>query len=739
MNMISGLFSQKAFQKFIVAIGLVGCAPAYGQQAALYVSPHGKNENPGSLSSPLKTLQGAVDRLATVKEKKIIIYLRGGIYEPEKTIEITPAVLAGHQLQISAYGNEEPVLSGAKRFYPKWRPWKNKILVARLEKGLSIDELFCNGQSLPMARYPNYDSTKAIFHGTAADAISASRVKGWRNPAGAYVHALHEGMWGGFHYLVEGKDSNGNLQLSGGWQNNRPSPMHKSYRFVENVFEELDAPGEWYYDAVEGLLYLFPPKGINENKAVFARSVLGELISIRGDETNPVEDVTIHGLAFTETKRTFMLTREPLLRSDWTIYRGGAVFIEGGTQIHLTDCRFHDLGGNAIFVSRFNRAVDISGNLIHQIGGNAICFVGSPDAVRSPSFRYEQFVPWSQMDMTTGPKTNEYPSDCRAYDNLIYDIGTIEKQVAGVEISMSMHITISHNTIYNVPRAGINIGDGCWGGDTLEFNDVFNTVLETGDHGAFNSWGRDRYWLPDKKKVDSMVELHPDLPLKDAVETIVLRNNRFYCTHGWDIDLDDGSTNYHIYDNVCLNGGLKLREGFDRVVENNVIVNNSFHPHVWFNNSQDVFKHNIVMADYAPIMMDHWGKEVDSNFFLQKSSLEAARKNGTDAHSLSGNPGFVNPDAGNYNVKAESAAKNIGFKNFPVNEFGVLSKRLRVLAAKAPVASVKYLQSEKPGATTSWLGASIKNIETPGEQSASGLPDKNGVLILRVARGSLPD
>ncbi|MDP4249237.1 MAG: PDZ domain-containing protein, partial [Bacteroidota bacterium] len=46
---------------------------------------------------------------------------------------------------------------------------------------------------------------------------------------------------------------------------------------------------------------------------------------------------------------------------------------------------------------------------------------------------------------------------------------------------------------------------------------------------------------------------------------------------------------------------------------------------------------------------------------------------------------------------------------------------------------------EKPGATTSWLGASIKNIETPGEQSASGLPDKNGVLILRVARGSLPD
>jgi S1-C subfamily serine protease len=38
---------------------------------------------------------------------------------------------------------------------------------------------------------------------------------------------------------------------------------------------------------------------------------------------------------------------------------------------------------------------------------------------------------------------------------------------------------------------------------------------------------------------------------------------------------------------------------------------------------------------------------------------------------------------------------------------------------------------------TEWLGAIIKNIETLGEQSASGSPDKKGVLILTVAPGSL--
>ncbi len=44
--------------------------------------------------------------------------------------------------------------------------------------------------------------------------------------------------------------------------------------------------------------------------------------------------------------------------------------------------------------------------------------------------------------------------------------------------------------------------------------------------------------------------------------TVILRNNRWRCDHGWDIDLDDGSTNYHIYNNLTLNGGIKLREGF---------------------------------------------------------------------------------------------------------------------------------------------------------------------------------
>ena len=285
------------------------------------------------------------------------------------------------------------------------------------------------------------------------------------------------------------------------------------------------------------------------------------MIQITGIIDNPVKNISISHIHFTQNNRSFMLTKEPLLRSDWTIYRGGAILLDGTENISISNCIFTELGGNAVFLSNYNKNNVVKNNYIYNIGANAIAFVGNANAVRSPAFRYELFVPWNEMDYIPGPKSNDYPQYCSADGNLIHTIGTIEKQVAAVQIAMAAHITVSHNTIYKTPRAGINIGDGCWGGHVIEFNDVFNTVLETGDHGAFNSWGRDRFWRPERPIIDSIVAARPGIELLDVIDPIIIRNNRFQCDHGWDIDLDDGSSNYQIYNNVCLSGGLKLREG----------------------------------------------------------------------------------------------------------------------------------------------------------------------------------
>ena len=708
-------------------------------QRNFFVAQTGNDTNPGTIDKPLKTLTAALAKVAGARETNVNIFMRDGTYAPVKTIEITPEILKKHRLTLAAYGNEAVIITGAMKLKPRWKVYKGKIIQATIGKGLAIDRLFCNGKPLYMARYPDYDSTARVFNGTAADALSKERIRGWRNPTGGYVHALHQGEWGDFHYRILGKIGQDSLRMEGGWQNNRPAPMHREYRYVENIFEELNSPGEWFYNNQTGVLYFYPFEGLDVAKSVFERSTLDDIIRIKGTESLPAENVSIKRLTFTGTNRTFMLTREPLLRSDWTIYRGGAILTEGAQNIHIDSCHFEELGGHAIFVSKYNNNVSIAHNYIHNIGANAIAFVGDTASVRSPSFKYEHFVPVDEMNMTPGPKNNNYPRACKADDNLIHNIGTNEKQVAGFQISMSMDITISHNTIYDVPRSAINIGDGCWGGHIIEFNDAFNTVMETGDHGAFNSWGRDRFWLPGIDDVNALVQKYPELPFLDVIKPITLRNNRFQCAHGWDIDLDDGSSNYLIYNNLCLNGGLKLREGFRRIVTNNVIVNNTFHPHVWYAKSQDVFAHNIVTADYAPIRVPVWGHQVDSNFFIQPSALIHAQENKTDMNSLYGDPQFVNEMAGNFNVIETSRTKAIGFKNFPMDEFGVVSEDLKRKAKQPTITEIRTLGIEKAGATTEWMGAVIKNVETLGEQSASGLPDKDGVLIVSVKPESLAD
>jgi hypothetical protein len=194
---------------------------------------------------------------------------------------------------------------------------------------------------------------------------------------------------------------------------------------------------------------------------------------------------------------------------------------------------------------------------------------------------------------------------------------------------MAQDITSRHCSIYDVPRSGINLGGGTWGGHVIEFCDVFATVQETGDHGSFNSWGRDRFWPPSAFK------------------------------------LDDGSSNYEIRNNLCLRGGIKNREGFGRVVENNVIVRSGFHPHVWYKHSGDIFRRNIVgSAAYLPARMGPppWGAEMDYNLVHtpgQTTPAPAARlaaQSGRDAHSLAADAGFLDPERGDFRVRDDSPA-----------------------------------------------------------------------------------
>jgi hypothetical protein len=222
----------------------------------------------------------------------------------------------------------------------------------------------------------------------------------------------------------------------------------------------------------------------------------------------------------------------------------------------------------------------------------------------------------------------------------------------------------------------------------------------------------------------------------DVVKPITIRNNRMRCDHGWDIDLDDGSSNYHIYNNLCLNGGIKLREGVNRIVENNILINNTFHPHVWFKNSNDIFRRNVVSTGYQPIHIDVWGKETDYNVFADSASLKAAWDRGTDKNSVCETLLFVNPKVGDFSLKDGSLAFSIGFKNFAMDSFGVVSPGLKTLAKKVSIPSFLAFDKTDDEEIIDFMGAKIKNLTTLGERSATGMEEIRGVLVKEVAAGS---
>ena len=178
------------------------------------------------------------------------------------------------------------------------------------------------------------------------------------NATGGYIHAMHRSRWGGYHYRITGKKADGEVAYEGGWQNNRQMGMHRDYRMVENIFEELDAPGEWFHDATAQTLYYQPEPDTDLTKAKIEVVRLRHLVEFKGSEASPVRFITLRGFVVRHAARTFMDTKEPLLRSGCrpTMEARRDFAIRGG---HADSCLDHQ--GRGYRHDPGQHAVDVRG------------------------------------------------------------------------------------------------------------------------------------------------------------------------------------------------------------------------------------------------------------------------------------------------------------------------------------------------------------------------------------------
>lgn len=699
---------------------LLACHATLVFSAEIYISPSGNDKNDGSIGSPLATLAAARDKADTLKSgaTPVTVYLRGGTYYLTAPVVFGPSNsgAAAAPILYCAYQAEKPVLSGGIKVTPAWSVYSGNIMVSTIDTGLKVDQLFLNGKRQIMCRYPNFDSTQYL-DGYNADCIGTAKVASWKDPTEGpgYLRGLHIYLWGGESYKITAKNSDNTVTLTWVGDNSQGNKLHATYRMVENIFEELDAPGEWFYRKSTGQLYFYPPPGADLSTAAIELASQDELIKVVGTTAQPVQYLQFKGLTFTHTYRTlFSKPYVPLLAGDWTIARAGALYIEMAENIRVENCLFDQIGGNGVFINGYNQHHVVTNNTFVDGGATCVSICGLMSSARCARALRGTV---NCTDRAPGPLTGDYPSFITVENNLMDHLGRFEKQSAGVNISASMKDTIRHNTICRCPRAGINLTDGCWGGHEICYNWVYKSVLETSDHGPFNSWGRDRnmLWSTDT----SATEL-------DAVYTTNIHHNRLEAAPPlFGVDLDDGSSNYNVHHNLLIGVGLKLWHHRNNRYVNNIITNGGVTEfHDVYANSGDYYAHNITFDTcvysfccFANMSSDSIPAEVaarvsvfDSNciwsmgrtpkmvFWLLRDSVTTTWANwlaaGLDAHSLLADPQFVDTakvfrpgyaPRGDYSVKPTSPALTVGFENFPMDSFGVMPEQntsLRMPSAK---------------------------------------------------------
>lgn len=720
--------------------------------------------------------------------KDVVVQLAGGTYYLAAPLRFGPRDSGrdGHTVTWTAAPGAEVTISGGRLLHPSWQPESpgSKIMEATIPVGLNFDGLFVNGQRQILARYPNYDPSASRLGGATTLANLNQESAKWADPSTALVRAMHCDDWSSVSFTVSRRTNNA-LDLHYVGDSNRgqdcglsvgSGPGSVGPVMAENVKEELDAPGEWYYDSKSGQLLYYPPDGTDLSTATVETAEQDQLITLTGASVaNPVHDITFDRLHFTETHRTlFDSTFEGDAKGDWAIVRKGAVYMKNAVDITVTNSFFDQLGGNGLFMDGYNDGNVVSNNKFESDGASDVQIVGSPDAVRDYSGNYYTEVPID--DTAAGPKSDNYPRDILVKNNFMENMGQFELQSSGVNISMSKDITVDGNTIDGSPRACFNIEDGTWGGDIIENNDFFNCVQQTGDNGSINAWGRDRFWassgnntLATGTQFDGATGTRltdaqaNDMMKLDTVEPITIEHNRFWHDGDWAIDLDDGSSNFVIKDNLLLQGGIKLRDGFDRTVENNILVNGTMFEQVSHANCGDVIEHNITLgltaynnvlnnpatAKYTiddnlfwnggyPIV-DNPGGSGNENFSSDGDTVNAQSKwylAGMDVHSLVADPKFAASDpAGQYDftVAADSPALGLGFVNFPMTGFGASGAPL------PPKATVSYVPPPATGLTTQpemLMGATATNVPSAAVESSLGISDDFGLYLTTVPAGS---
>ncbi|HEV3310246.1 MAG TPA: right-handed parallel beta-helix repeat-containing protein, partial [Chloroflexota bacterium] len=457
-----------------------GVTPAAASGASIYVSPSGNDSNSGSQAQPLRTLTHARDvarKLISGMNGDITINLEDGVYRLGQTLQLSPADsgVNGHDVVWRGAPGATAIISGAQRV-SGWRlaDSAHGIWSAHVPKSLRTRQIYVDGMRASLASGPAPAKLKKTGNGYAASNSSMSH---WRNPSQIdFVYTAELGLMVEPICPVASIHGKSITMAEPCWANsNRRVDNLVGFgtlgapAYVENAFELLRQPGQFYLDQRSHVLYYIPRSGQDMHTADVEAASLNTLVAGSGSAANPIHDISFNNLQFSYA--TWLQPGTPTgfsdIQSGYTITgkhgyatQGLCKFVSHGTcpygswsrepgsvqfrydrNLTFAGDRFVHLGAAGLNLDDGTQGASISGSIFTDISGNGIEIGGVDQPVASGA------------SQTTGN---------RVTDNYLFGLPVEFHGGVAVFFGYAANSTVSHNQIADVPYSGISMGWGGW-------------------------------------------------------------------------------------------------------------------------------------------------------------------------------------------------------------------------------------------------------------------------------------
>jgi hypothetical protein len=678
------------------------------EAADFFVSPRGKDNwsgklaEPGKNDGPFATVARAREAvrawLKTRKEpRRVRVLLRGGTYYLDSPLEFGPEDSGTKKAPViyAAAAGEKVVLSGGRRLGGgRWGEVDGRnawiVDIPEVKEGQwCFRQLFVNGVRRPRTRLPKQGEYQIqSLPGHTGDFLRSPTKQftyapgniapTWRNLQDVEIVGITR--WLDNRLPIESVRAQTRLvtfdrpSLFALLSGNKPGAY-----WVENVFEALDTPGQWYLDRPRGVLFYLPRPGEEMPTAEIVAPRLPQVVRVVGHAGAPVHDLHFEGLTLSHTEWRPPADYASSLQAGIEV--PGALLFDFAERCAVTGGCIEHIGNYGVEVNVGCADIEIARNLITDIGAGGIRIGHFFSWETDGSGRLTERGRLRKAAMPKGPHSQRIT----VADNEITHCGRFTPEAVGVFVGDNANNKVIHNHVYDLFYSGISVGSVQDFGPSQAIGNIveYNHVHDIGQ-GMLSDLGA------------IYVCSTPGTRIRYNVVHDVTRRDY----GGWGIYLDEGSHDLLVQKNLifrCQDGALFAHHNRKVTAENNIFAFNRIAQidrgglggfELTCRRNLVQFKEGKAVGDYGSA---NCGRDVcafDHNLYWNafgkpasfgKNSLAEWQALGQDKNSLIADPLFVDPEKGDFRLRPGSPAAQIGFEPW---DFSAVGPRSALAAPK---------------------------------------------------------